>query len=240
MAILKFIKLASQRRNSIETYFEFQRFQAQNLIKELYKYGLSNATKILDIGSGIGGYIYELAKTFPNAIIFALDLNPLEFTINKTKNISNIKIIRGDGMIMPFKENTFDFVLASSVIEHVGSQENFISEMKRVCKKNGICYISFPPYYSPVGGHDLSPFHYLPGNLPLIIYSKKVKFGCESFKNYGLVKTTIMGIEKLTQKNFTILDIKPRIFYFLKPIAKIPIIREFLIHHVEFILKNDN
>ena len=50
---------------------------------------------------------------------------------------------------MPFKENSFDFILCNHVLEHVENDINALKEIKRVLKKNakGIVQV---PFYNPI------------------------------------------------------------------------------------------
>ena len=112
--------------------------------------------------------------------------------------------------------------------------------MYRVLKVNQFCYISFPPFYSPVGGHQFKPFHLL-GEKNAITLSKifkgiKAKDFDTSFGNWGLYPTTISKIKRsVKQANFRIVDIKTR--FLPVNVAKIFILGEFLTWHVEFILQ---
>ena len=49
--------------------------------------------------------------------------------------------VKLDGYILPFKDNEFDFVIASHVIEHVKDVNTFIKELSRVSSKG---YIELP------------------------------------------------------------------------------------------------
>ena len=49
--------------------------------------------------------------------------------------------VKLDGKILPFKDNEFDFVIASHVIEHVKDVNTFIKELSRVSSKG---YIELP------------------------------------------------------------------------------------------------
>ena len=49
--------------------------------------------------------------------------------------------VKLDGNILPFKDNEFDFVIASHVIEHVKDVNTFIKELSRVSSKG---YIELP------------------------------------------------------------------------------------------------
>ncbi len=110
------------------------------------------------------------------------------------------KIVRD--VNLPFKENTFDLVISNHVIEHVKYQEKHLSEIKRVLKKEGICYLATPNRLFPWETHYKKWFvHYL-GNerynkylkknriyvedLYLLSYFqlKKLLGGCFNYKEY--------------------------------------------------------
>ena len=106
-----------------------------------------------------------------------------------------------------------------------------------------LCYLSFPPFYSPVGGHQFKPFHYLPPKMCIYLCKKMKKIECESytksFGNWGLYPTTIKQVKKLIKgTNFTVESITTR--FFSINVAKIPLLNEILTWHVEFILRNSS
>ena len=82
--------------------------------------------KVLDIGCG-----YR-ANKYANTIADVQDLSHV---------YPDKKFIKINEKILPFKDNSFDFVFASHVIEHVEDFEFFISELERVSKKG---YIELP------------------------------------------------------------------------------------------------
>ena len=62
--------------------------------------------------------------------------------IQDLSNFYNDKnFVKLDGNILPFKDNEFDFVIASHVIEHVKDVNTFIKELTRVSSKG---YIELP------------------------------------------------------------------------------------------------
>ena len=82
--------------------------------------------KILDIGCG-----YTAHK---NATVIC--------DIQDLSNFYNDKnFVKLDGNILPFKDNEFDFVIASHVIEHVKDVKTFINELSRISSKG---YIELP------------------------------------------------------------------------------------------------
>ncbi len=66
-------------------------------------------------------------------------------TIADTKDFSNFyknrNFIKINDKNLPFKDNEFDFVIASHVIEHVEDFEFFVTELERISKKG---YIELP------------------------------------------------------------------------------------------------
>ena len=86
----------------------------------------NNNWKVLDIGCGY------TANEFATTICDTQDLSKFY----KTKDF-----IKLDNKILPFKDNHFDFVIASHVLEHVDDPKFFISELERVSTKG---YIELP------------------------------------------------------------------------------------------------
>ena len=82
--------------------------------------------KILDVGCGYTAH--------ENATVIC-DVQDLS-NFYKDKNF-----IKLDGNVLPFKDNEFDFVIASHVIEHVKDVKIFIDELSRISSKG---YIELP------------------------------------------------------------------------------------------------
>jgi SAM-dependent methyltransferase len=236
MNYLEFLKLSKHRTKSNEDYLRFQKFQAKWIIhNSLKKFDLTTK-KILDLGSGFGGYSLELSQFSKN--VYAIDLN-----ISLHPEKGNFFQMIGDCNKLPIKSGSMDIVFCSSLIEHISDPELLISEIQRVLKEKGICYISFPPFYSPVGGHQFKPFHILGERcaikLSKFVYGLSVIDYATSFGNFGLYPTTIKKVSKLVKFNkLKIIDITTR----FSPInfAKIPFFNELLTWHVEFIVQKDD
>ena len=82
--------------------------------------------KILDVGCGYTAH--------ENATVIC-DVQDLS-SFYKDKNF-----VKLDGIVLPFKDNEFDFVIASHVIEHVKDVKTFINELSRISSKG---YIELP------------------------------------------------------------------------------------------------
>jgi len=66
-----------------------------------------------------------------------------------------------DGYWLPVRDGGADVVFSSNVLEHVPDPMGLIEEMIRVTRPGGLIYLSYCNWYSPWGGHEMSPWHYL-------------------------------------------------------------------------------
>jgi len=229
---IDFYKLARVRLKSHKNYVKFESFQAGIVFKFLKSKGISfKGKKVLDLGCGKGGYSLNLFKEGANT-------TSLDITTEYFQNIKGTKFIIGDATRMPFKSNSFDFVFCSSLIEHIKNPDLLVREIKRVLAKKGLCYLSFPPFWSPVGAHQFKPFHYL-GEKIAVRLSRKF-YGVRSFKYddvYGkLHKMKIDQVKKIILKEkLKIKSLSTR----MSPInfAKIPLLKDFLTWNVEFLVE---
>lgn len=245
MKTLKFILLALRRKKGFKkkdysSYLNFQEFQAEEIIKELKKRKITlNKYDVLELGAGLGGYSRTFKKNSKNLVI---------------NDISKPHVIRFDDSIkfkkfdvtkkFPFKDNSFDFIFCCSLIEHIKNPEKMLSEIKRILKPNGYLYLSFPPFYSLVGGHYFKPFHLLGEKTAIRIakiikpkMTKNVTSYSNCYGTHGLYRRTIKSVKKmLIDNSFEIKYIWSRFAIINK--VKIPLLNEFLTWHVCFLVKN--
>jgi ubiquinone/menaquinone biosynthesis C-methylase UbiE len=229
---IKLYRLARKRNKSEKDYFSFEKHQAEMVISPLKRKRIRfKGAKVLDIGSGRGGYSYALDKNGANVVSLDLDF--------KKQSSNNKKFVNADATKLPFKAGSFDLVFCSSVIEHLKNPKDMILEIKRVLKKNGVCYLSFPPFWSPVGAHQFKPFHYFGEKAAIKLARKfyKVRSYASYDDEYGqLYIMTISKAKKLIRKSgLKVIGISTR--HFPVNLAKIPFINEFLTWHVEFLVQ---
>lgn len=94
----------------------------------------------LDYGCGWGCFT-EIMKEKTNSKILGIDLNQDDINICKyVWNDTNYMSCKID----EFESNTFDFVVSNQVIEHTHNPGNYLSEINRVLKDDGILIISLP------------------------------------------------------------------------------------------------
>ena len=97
--------------------------------------------KILDIGCG-DGVLLSLISQKTKSRRFGLDLDQASLDYAKTK--VKAKFIQGSAGKIPFKNNFFDLVLATEIIEHLSQPEFMLQETYRVLKPQGKMILTTP------------------------------------------------------------------------------------------------
>jgi ubiquinone/menaquinone biosynthesis C-methylase UbiE len=123
-----------------------------NIEKEIFQL---KGKRVLDIGCGTGGVVISCALRGANAFGFDADGEELKIAKLRMKSyrVDNISIFKGDGEHIPFPDNSFDLVTATSVLEHVKNLEGVIKEMVRVTKPGGFCCSTTPNPLFPREAH---------------------------------------------------------------------------------------
>lgn len=108
----------------------------------LAHYNLRENSKILELGAGKGDFLEEkLEQLGENTEIVLSDLSENMVTFMKEKYFRrNIDIKMIDIQNIPYKNETFDVVIANSMLYHVPNIKLAISEVYRVLKKGGVFY----------------------------------------------------------------------------------------------------
>lgn len=84
----------------------------------------------------------------------------------------NFTLTVGDALAL--EGRSYDLVILRDVLEHVPRRDDMLAACRRSLRPGGALFVSFPPYYSPFGGHQqvaanwprLAPYlHVLPGSL---------------------------------------------------------------------------
>jgi len=100
-------------------------------------------SKILDVGCGDAEMLEHIQRVKTPAYAVGID-----FREGLIKH-DTINILRGDAENLPFKDQSFDCVTATAVIEHLPDPINALTEFKRILRRKGILIITAPnPLYS--------------------------------------------------------------------------------------------
>ncbi|MGG0665754.1 class I SAM-dependent methyltransferase [Viridibacillus arvi] len=93
---------------------------------------------VLDVGCGTGQTSAFLAKRF-NCQVTAIDKHPImiEKAVERFKNNpASVKVVEGDAECLNFEDDSFDFIIAESVIVFTDIEKT-LHELARVMKSNG-------------------------------------------------------------------------------------------------------
>ncbi|GAB1371783.1 class I SAM-dependent methyltransferase [Candidatus Kapaibacterium sp.] len=121
---------------------------------------------VIEIGSAEGGVLHAFAdKGAVNCIGTDISLPRLEMgrVISKIANL-DVEYVSNDIIYEePQSEwvGKYDLAILRDVIEHLDDTVIALTNIKKVIKKGGFLYVTFPPYNSPYGGHQ----HTLAGDM---------------------------------------------------------------------------
>jgi SAM-dependent methyltransferase len=103
-----------------------------------------NAKRVLDIGSGNGEFTCMIKNCFNgNTEVVGMDNNP-NFTEMALSMYGYKTILADADKPFPFDNNSFDLVICSQIIEHLYNTDQFVSEIYRILKYDGVCVCSTP------------------------------------------------------------------------------------------------
>lgn len=101
----------------------------------------------LDLGCGIGVIANQLRLSAHLAVAMDSEWDLI------SRAPSELALLQGDGLRLPFDDVTFDLVTCAQVYEHVADPVQLVAEISRVLKPGGICYFSGPNRLWPYEYH---------------------------------------------------------------------------------------
>lgn len=113
--------------------------------------------RVLDVGASTGIIDHELAKSFGNVIGIDIDKQAIEFAKKQFKR-KNLTFGVEDALNLSFKNGSFDVVVCTHVYEHVPEPKKLFSEIYRVLKPGGVCYLAAINSWWPIEPHYKLPF----------------------------------------------------------------------------------
>ena len=130
---------------------------------------------VLDVGSG--------GTPFPRSDILLDRVTGSEHRCGATMVIDRLAVF-GDAQKMPFKDKSFDFVVASHILEHMSEPEIFIKELQRVAKAG---YIEVPnAVFERFFPYDIHCLEIMKINDTLHIHKKKSQTEDSFLGNLGI------------------------------------------------------
>ncbi len=121
-------------RNPIVRYFHNEKIR--QIIRLI---GNTSKKKVLDVGCGDGFLLEKLGGK-----LFGVDVSSFRVK-NAIKRLgSRAIILKANAKRLPFKDNFFDVVICSQVLEHIPNPQLVAREILRVTRKGGVIIITVP------------------------------------------------------------------------------------------------
>ena len=158
---------------------------------DLKKMQLKPNSKFLDLGCGEGRHCFG-AYMSEKIDVFGFDMslsdvgkakeNFDQFNENTSSKSCNFGV--ADAKKLPFKDNTFDFIICSEVLEHIIDYQSALSEINRILKPEGKLAVSVPKFFPEWICWKLSiDYQNTPGGHVRIFKFKELK---KDIADYGL------------------------------------------------------
>ena len=101
---------------------------------------------VLDIGTGPGSLVLEIAKLNPGIEVVGIDMSKEMIAIayeNKNRVLpeGHVEFQVANASSIPFADEYFDFIVSTMSMHHWAEPEKCLKELARVLKKNGIVWI---------------------------------------------------------------------------------------------------
>jgi SAM-dependent methyltransferase len=137
--------------------------------------GVGAGSSLIDVGCGAGRHSFEAFRRGADVVAFDQDvaeLNNVDAILQAMQQqgeapaSAKAEAVKGDALDLPYDDGTFDFVIASEILEHVPADDRAIDELIRVLKPGGrlaitvprwlpekVCWMLSDSYHANEGGH---------------------------------------------------------------------------------------
>jgi SAM-dependent methyltransferase len=173
----------------------FYRLLAEDSLAQISRHlDVANSWAI-DLGGGSGHFAQALRRAGGRCLLVERERTALTSLVNLRASSLRHHVdpsvradlppeaVIADGYRLPIQDGALDLGVCSNVLEHVGSPWALVDELARVVRRGGIVYLSFTNWYSPWGGHETSPWHYLGGHFAARRYQRR--HGMPPVHRYG-------------------------------------------------------
>ncbi|HEX3540137.1 MAG TPA: class I SAM-dependent methyltransferase [Acidimicrobiales bacterium] len=220
------VRLFQEFRREQSEPERFYRFLAEDSVRQVGRYADLAGARVLDVGGGPGWFDDAFAAA--GAIYCAVDADAGEVAARAGRRLAGATVA-ADGTALPFPSRTFDVCFSSNVLEHVERPWPFLDELVRATRPGGTIYCAFTNWFSPWGGHETSPWHWLGGDRAARRYERR--FGRPPKNRYGVtlfpvhVGATLRWARR--HPDVDLIDARPRYYPdWCRPIVAVPGMRE--------------
>jgi anaerobic magnesium-protoporphyrin IX monomethyl ester cyclase len=99
--------------------------------------------RILDFGCGNGVMLPTMSDEFDTVVGIDLCITAAS-RMSRAYRLRNVFLVAADGMELPFHDDSFDAVMATSALEHFRDIEKAVAEIVRITKHGGLLFFLSP------------------------------------------------------------------------------------------------
>ena len=213
----------------------FYRELAADSVAQLARYTALSGRLVLDVGGGPGHFTTAFLARGARCVLVEPDAAEL-----RASGAPPAGAVRGDGMRLPIADGVMDVCFSSNVLEHVPDPAQMITEMIRVTRPGGVIYLAFTNWYSPWGGHEMAPWHYLGAGYAERRYLQRQHKPAKNKPGTGLfpvhVGPTLRSIR--ARRDVVVLDAVPRYYpRWTRFVLAVPGLREVVTWNLLLVLR---
>jgi SAM-dependent methyltransferase len=208
---------------------------AEDAVNQVARYADIAGQTVLDIGGGAGHFTAAFRARGANCYLFEPDRAEL-----LSRGDIPAGAILANGYWLPAADAAADICFSSNVLEHVADPVGLVEEMIRATRPGGLIYLSFTNWYSPWGGHEMSPWHLLGARFAERRYRRrygrppKHTLGENLFRQH--VGPTLRQLR--ARRDVTLVEALPRYYpWWCKAVVRVPLVREFATWNLLLILR---
>lgn len=189
------------------------------------RHGPLAGQRIVDLGCGPGFYTAALRELGAEAI--PVDNSREEMELVGAAPEGALLADAGD---LPLAGESVDGAFCSNLLEHTPDAGAVIGEIERVLRPGGWAYVSWTNWYSPWGGHDMTPYQYLGPRWGPRLYERRHGPPCKNPYGDGLWACHIGPTLRLVRARprLRVERVEPRYWPWAAPICRVPLLREVL------------
>jgi SAM-dependent methyltransferase len=189
------------------SYFDYQYSIARDVLIPWLDPHLSLAgLAVGDFGCHQGGILQGLREIADVGSGIGFDVDEASIRRSPFEPDCRFHLVPRDILEVDAACHSFDLILLRDVIEHTPNPAAILAKARRCLRNGGHIFVSFPPYYSPFGGHQheainairFVPFaHYLPD----VLFYSLTRFRDTSYMS---AESTLADVRSVRQTRLTL------------------------------------
>jgi SAM-dependent methyltransferase len=210
---------------------------AEDAADQLTQYGDLAGRTVVDVGGGAGLFTAAFRSRGAACYLFEPDEREL-----MSRGTAPPGALLADGFWLPVADGKADICFSSNVLEHVSDPAGLIDEMIRVTRPGGLIYLSYTNWYSPWGGHEMSPYHLLGAGYAARRYARRHERPPKHTVGQNLFRVHIGPILRhiRSRTDVQLMDALPRYYpRWGKVVLRIPWLRELLTWNALLIIRRN-